>query len=171
MLRRLVQVLQFTLPGSPNIYYGSEVGMTGGSDPENRGPMRWDLVHDDNPELVWTRKLIALRKGHRALRVGNFRPVEADRLLAFERYTDRALETVVVLANPSRMTITEQVLIANPSLMDDTPMVDLLAPAESPSVSTLQAAFLTVTMPPETVLVLSPRERSLGGYSRYKRVR
>ena len=50
-LRRLVQVLQFTLPGAPNIYYGSEVGMTGGSDPENRGPMRWDLVRDDNPEL------------------------------------------------------------------------------------------------------------------------
>ena len=170
-LRRLVQTLQFTLPGAPNIYYGSEVGMVGGSDPENRGPMRWDLVRDDNPELVWTRKLIALRKGHRALRVGNFRSVESDRLLAFERYTDRALETIVVLANPSGTTVTEQVMIANPSLMDDTPMVDLLAPADSLSVCTLQAAFLTVTMPPETVLVLSPRERPLGGYSRYKRVR
>ncbi len=170
-LRRLVQALQFTLPGSPNIYYGSEVGMTGGSDPENRGPMRWDLVHDDNPELVWIKKLIALRKGHRALHVGNFRSVESDRLLAFERYTDRALETIVVLANPSGGTVTEQAMIANPSLMDDTPMIDLLAPADTPPVCTVQAAFLTVSMPPETVLVLSPRERPLGGYSRYKRVR
>lgn len=170
-LRRLVQVLQFTLPGAPNIYYGSEVGMTGGSDPENRGPMRWDLVHDDNPELMWIKKLISLRQQHRALRVGNFRPVESDRLLAFERTTDRALETIVVLANPSGATITERVLIANAFLMDDTPMVDVLAPADMPSVCNIHAAFITVTMQPETVLVLSPRERSLGGYSRYKRVR
>jgi glycosidase len=170
-LRRLAQALQFTLPGAPNIYYGSEVGMTGGNDPENRGPMRWDLVRDDNPELAWIKKLIALRKQHRALRIGNFRLVESDRLLAFERYTDRALEAIVVLVNPTGTTITEQVLIANESLMDDTPLIDVLAPGDFPSVCTIQAAFITVSMPPESVLILTPRERSLGGYSRYKRVR
>ena len=121
--RRLVQALQFTLPGAPNIYYGSEVGMAGGGDPENRGPMRWDLVRADNPELVWIKQLIGMRKQHRALRIGNFRLVESDRLLAFERYTERALETVVVLANPSGAAITERVMIANAGLMDDTPMV------------------------------------------------
>jgi cyclomaltodextrinase len=47
----MVQVLQFTLPGAPNIYYGAEVGMTGGGDPENRAPMRWDLMRDDNADL------------------------------------------------------------------------------------------------------------------------
>jgi glycosidase len=170
-LRRLVQALQFTLPGAPNIYYGSEVGMTGGNDPENRGPMRWDLARDDNPELAWIRKLVELRKGRRALRVGNFRLVESDGLLAFERYTDRALETILVLANPSGSTITERVLIANPALMDDTPMVDLLAPAEASPVCKIEAAFITITLPPETFLLLAPRERWLGGYSRYKRVR
>ncbi|MBI5295326.1 MAG: glycoside hydrolase family 13 protein [Chloroflexi bacterium] len=170
-LRRLVQLLQFTLPGAPNIYYGSEVGMIGGGDPENRGPMRWDLLRDDNPELLWTRKLIALRQQQRALRVGNFRRVESERLLAFERYTDRALETIVVLVNPSDATITEQVMIANASLMDDSPMIDVLAPADAPAVCDIQAAFMTVSLPPETVLVLAPRERPLGGYSRYKRVR
>ena len=103
--------------------------------------------------------------------MGNFRLVESDRLLAFERYTDRALETMVVLVNPSDRTITERVLIANAALMDDTPMVDVLAPADTPPVCKVDAAFLTVTMPPETVMVLSPRERALGGYSRYKRVR
>ena len=169
-LRRLVQVLQFTLPGAPNIYYGSEVGMTGGSDPENRGPMRWDLVRDDNPELIWIKKLITLRQQHRALRVGNFRTVEADRLLAFERYTDQTLETIIVLANPSDTTITERVMIANAFLMDDTPLVDVLAPTDAPAVCNIQAAFITVTMSPESVLILTPREHSLGGYSRYKRV-
>lgn len=168
--RRLVQALQFTLPGAPNIYYGSEVGMVGGPDPENRGPMRWDLVRADNPELVWIKQLIALRTQHRALRIGNFRRVGAERLLAFERYTDRALETVVVLANPSSAAITERVLIANAGLMDATPLGDLLSPADAPPAGTVDAAFLTVTVPPESVYVLAPRERALGGYDRYKRI-
>ncbi|HKY55913.1 MAG TPA: alpha-amylase family glycosyl hydrolase, partial [Anaerolineales bacterium] len=170
-LRRLVQVLQFTLPGSPNLYYGSEVGMTGGADPENRGPMRWELVRDDNPELAWIKKLIARRKQHRALRVGNFRLVESERLLAFERYTDRALDTIVVLANPSGTKITERVMLANAALMDYTPMFDVLAPVDTEYLCLVDAGFLTVTVSPETVLVLKPGEHSLGGYSRYKRVR
>ena len=169
--RRLAQTLQFTLPGAPNIYYGSEVGMTGGGDPENRGPMRWDLVSEDNPELIWIKQLIALRKKNRALRIGNFRLIESERLLAFERYTDRALETVVVLANPSDAAVTERVMVANASLMDNTQMVHLLGPVGEAPACTLEAAFMTVTIPPETALVLSPREHSLGGYSRYKRVK
>jgi glycosidase len=168
--RRLVQVLQFTLPGAPNIYYGSEVGMTGGPDPENRGPMRWDLVRDDNPELAWMRQLIRLRKAHRALRIGDFRLVDSDHLLAFERVTERPLETVIILANPSATAVTERVMIANAGLMDDTPLMDLLSPADAPPAGVVGAAFVMVTVPPETVLVLMPRERTLGGYSRYKRV-
>jgi glycosidase len=168
--RRLAQALQFTLPGAPNLYYGSEVGMAGGGDPENRAPMRWDLVRDDNPELVWIKHLIALRKTHRALRIGNFRLVEAERLLAFERYTNRALETVIVLANPSNTTVTERIMIANASLMDDTPMAEVLGLVGAPPMNRVEAAFMTVTVPPESVCVYVPREREQGGYSRYKRV-
>lgn len=168
--RRLVQTLQFTLPGAPNIYYGSEVGMVGGDDPENRGPMRWDWVRDDNPELVWLKKLIALRRQHRALRVGNYRQVEADRLLAFERYTDRALDTAVILVNPSSVAVTDRIMIANADLMDDTPMVDVLGPADAPPVGTVGAAFMTVTVPAQTAFILMPREHPRGGYSRYKRL-
>jgi glycosidase len=167
--RRMVQTLQFTLPGAPNIYYGAEVGMTGGPDPENRSPMRWDLMKADNPELVWMKRLIALRKHHRALRVGDFRLVESENLFAFERYTDRALETVVVLANPADHEVTERVMVANAFLMDDTPMVDALHP-QGLSPGTFGAGFITVTIPAKTTLVLKPAERNLGGYSRYKRV-
>jgi hypothetical protein len=133
--------------------------------------MRWDLVRDENPELTWIKKLIDIHKRHRALRVGDFRLVESERLLAFERYTDRALETVVVLANPNPAPVTEQVMIANSSLMDDTPVVDLLGSPEQSPVGRIQGGFLTVTLPPETIQALMPREPSSGGYSRYKRVR
>ena len=168
-LRRMVQTLQFTLPGAPNIYYGAEVGMTGGPDPENRSPMRWDLMQSDNPELVWMKQLIALRRSHRALRVGDFRLVESEKLYAFERHTDRALDTVLVLANPTGQEVTERVMVANAHLMDDTPLVDALHPDQA--ITTIGSGFLTVTVPPQTALVLQPRERNLGGYSRYKRVK
>ena len=168
--RRLVQALMFTLPGSPNIYYGSEVGMSGGNDPENRNPMRWDLVNEDNPESIWIQKLIGIRKRHRTLRVGNFRLVESDRLLAFERHTDHALETVIVLANPTAVPVTERVMIAHSSLMDDTPVVDILSKDDTIPVGRVEAGFLTVTVPPETIHAFMLQERSLGGYSRYKRV-
>lgn len=169
--RRMVQTLQFTVPGAPNIYYGSEVGMTGGPDPQNRGPMRWDLVSDTNPETVWMRRLITLHKQHRALRVGDFRLIESDRLLAFERYTSRVLDTVLVLSNPTAEAVTERVMVANAMLMDSTPMVDLLAAPDAKPVTAINSGMMTVTVPPETTLVLGPRESDLGGYSRYKRVR
>jgi len=169
--RRMVQALQFTLPGAPNIYYGAELGMTGGPDPENRSPMRWELLRADNPELLWMKQLVALRKQQRALRVGDFRLVEAEQLFAFERYTDRALDTMVVLANPRAEPVTERVMIANAHLMDDTPMVDALGQPGAAALGTVSAGFLTVTVPARTTLVLRPMERELGGYSRYKRVR
>ena len=168
--RRWVQTLQFTLPGAPNLYYGAELGMTGGGDPENRGPMRWELLNDANPDLLWTRQLIALRKAHRALRVGDFRRIDADQLFAFERHTDRALETVLVLANPSDRDVTERLMVANAHLMDDTPLVDAFQPASKP-VAGLGSGFVTVTVPAKTALVLTPQQRAMGGYSRYKRVK
>jgi glycosidase len=168
--RRLVQALQFTLPGAPNIYYGAEVGMSGGADPANRGPMRWDLVRDDNPELQWMRQLIALRKAHRALRIGDFRLAESQRLLAFERHTDKALETMLVVANPGDSAVRETLLVANASLMDDTPLVDLLGANGGKPVTGFGAGVVNIEVPPRTVMVLRPVPKSLGGYSRYKRV-
>jgi glycosidase len=166
--RRLVQALQFTLPGSPNLYYGAELGMVGGADPENRGPMRWDLATADNPELVWTKRLIALRKSHRALRVGDFRVIEAQHLMAFERYTDKALESRLIIANPGDTVVRERLMVANAHLMDDTPLVDLLA--ESALAGSIGSGFITVEVPPHTVQVLQPLPKALGGYNRYKRV-
>lgn len=164
--RRLAQVLQFTLPGAPNLYYGSEIGMTGGGDPEMRGPMRWDLVRDDNPTLSWTRQLVTLRKAHRALRIGDYRPITAHRLLAFERHTDRALDTVVVIANPSAAEVSETVLVGNSKLMNNW---DMVTPDGSTRVKIMTGMF-NITLPPGGFLVLKPEASPGGGYSAYKRV-
>jgi len=169
--RRLAQVLQFTLPGAPNLYYGSELGMTGGDDPEMRAPMRWDWVSPDNPSLRWTRQLIALRKQHRALRVGDFRLVTSDRLLGFERYTDRVADTLVVLVNPGSTAVTETVLLANSKLMNTFVMLDLLGTAASAREPIkMMSSLLHVTIPAGGFLVLKPEVKPAGGYNAYKRV-
>ncbi|MBP8184233.1 MAG: hypothetical protein KAX88_09045, partial [Rhodoferax sp.] len=166
--QRLAQILQFTLPGSPNLYYGGELGMTGGEDPANRSPMRWDLARDSNQTLQWTKQLIQLRKDHRALRVGDFRLVSSHQLLAFERYTDRVEDTVVVLVNPGKTAITERVLIANSKLMNGSTLLDLLNPQAKPL--RVMASMVTVTIPAGGFRVVAPDVRPSGGYSVFKRV-
>jgi glycosidase len=166
--QRLAQALQFTLPGSPNLYYGTELGMTGGDDPEMRAPMRWDLVSENNAALYWTKKLVRLHKENRALRIGNFRPVSTNKLFAFERYTDRVEDTVVILANPTKSEITETILIANSKLMNGSFMINLLDKNEKPI--RVMASMMTVTVPAGTVLILKPDVKPVAGYTPYKRV-
>jgi glycosidase len=167
--RRIAQLLQFTLPGSPNLYYGSEVGMTGGADPEMRAPMRWDLVDAGHAQIEWMRRLVALRR-HRALRIGDFRTLVARELFAFERHTDRALDAVFVVVNPSDSPLDEWLLVTDSKIMDGTLLEDLLGQIEPVAV---RSATLTLRVPPRTVLALKPvpPERARAdGYSNYKRV-
>ncbi len=166
--RRLAQVLQFTLPAAPNLYYGTEVGMTGGDDPEMRAPMRWDLAHEGNADFDWHRQLIELHQSHRALRVGDFRIVDTDRLFGFERCTDRVEDTVVVLVNPQDEPVAETVLVANSKLMNPFMMLDALG--RPPRNVKLNNGLLRIELPAHGVLVLVPEIHPEGGYTSYKRV-
>ena len=60
----------FTMPGSPCIYYGTEIAMEGGHDPDCRRCMPWDeLEEKDNQEKIGlVRSLIRMRKDEEACR-------------------------------------------------------------------------------------------------------
>jgi glycosidase len=71
--RLLLAVLfQMSYPGSPAVYYGDEVGLTGGDDPYNRAPYPWadEGGSPDNTLLARFKQLIAMRQKHAVLRRG-----------------------------------------------------------------------------------------------------
>jgi glycosidase len=166
--RRLAQVLQFTLPGAPNLYYGVELGLTGADDPANRGPMRWDLAHADNPEYAFVQRLTALRRGARALRIGEFRRLDAERLLAFTRYTDRVEDFVAVIVNPADEAVSDFIVLRDSKLVNNELLRDALGDAEVK----LSAGAIRIAVPARSALVLRPLLRKPGmDYEAYKRVR
>lgn len=66
----LAIVLQMTMVGTPTIYYGDEIGMTGYADPFNRNPFDWSST---NTELLeHTRFFTNLRKDNDCLRTGDY---------------------------------------------------------------------------------------------------
>jgi len=96
---RLAVLLQATLPGAPCLYYGDEVGLTGGNDPECRGAFPWDKARWEPGLRDSVRALFRLRNAEPALRDGPLTVVgSADSAVAFERAAGSS--RFVVVANP-----------------------------------------------------------------------
>lgn len=95
---RLATLFQMTFPGAPSIYYGDEIGMEGGADPDCRRAFPWDVQRWDQALREDFKRFIALRQAHPALRGGDFVTLYAkDRTYAFAR--THAEEGVVVVLN------------------------------------------------------------------------
>lgn len=90
--------LVMTLPGAPCLFYGSEVGLEGGPDPDCRRAFPWDRERWHHATWALTRRAIALRHEHAALRYGSFEPLYGHKgVLAFLRRG--AGEAVLVVVN------------------------------------------------------------------------
>jgi cyclomaltodextrinase / maltogenic alpha-amylase / neopullulanase len=95
---RLATLVTMTLPGAPCLFYGTEIGMSGGGDPDCRrafpeDPTAWVAEPHD-----WIADLIALRRSSRALRDGGWLLVGAEgRAAAWLR--THAEDAFVVVAN------------------------------------------------------------------------
>lgn len=95
--------IHFTMPGSPCIYYGTEIAMEGSYDPDCRRCMPWDEIekgeYADRINII--RELIALRKNEPLLKSRNFHfPNEyADlpRIIQFRKmgWSDNYIEIII----------------------------------------------------------------------------
>lgn len=89
-----------SIPGIPIVYYGSEFGMTGAGDPDNRRMMRFgnELSESEEKLLKNTGDLVKLRKQHPALRYGDFLTIKAtEDIYAFVRSDFN--ERILILLN------------------------------------------------------------------------
>lgn len=100
--RRAVQAMflfAMAWPGLPAIYYGDEVGMTGGKDPGCRRCFPWDERRQDLALFRFVRALVHLRRRVRALAAGELAAVEvegSDDVAAFGRLAVRGREGAAI---------------------------------------------------------------------------
>jgi alpha-amylase len=83
---RLAQavVYLFTMPGTPVLYYGTEIALPGGPDPDNRRAMPWTGGDDTVGQLV--RALATMRQAIPSLRRGSFDEIQSERdLIVYAR--------------------------------------------------------------------------------------
>jgi cyclomaltodextrinase len=89
-------LFMFTFPGAPCIYYGDEVGVDGGHDPECRKAFPWDESKWDRDLFEFAKGCVALRKNHPALRSGEYKRIHAEGdVMAFSRILNKDAITVV----------------------------------------------------------------------------
>ncbi len=138
-IQKMVALMQMTSPGAPMIYYGTEAGMWGADDPDDRMPMVWaDLEYDDqsgeprgkhrSPDAVafnqevfdFYQSAISLRENHPIFRYGNQTTLVADdgaNTFVFARSLED--QVAVVILNRSdevqRVDMSEMELLAGKS--------------------------------------------------------
>ncbi len=97
----MMQAVNLFIPGIPCIYYGDEIGMPGGNDPDNRRMMKFDDLSEEEKLLRDKVSVLArTRQSSMPLLYGSFEFHEAkgDRLLASRAYFD---ETFYLAINNS----------------------------------------------------------------------
>ena len=96
--------LLMTMPGSACIYYGTEIAMEGGNDPDCRRPMPWTKIEEGKCDraLKEMRTLIDLRKTYPQTRTGKiiWKHSEVNpRLVCYSRYLEGEKKLVTVYLN------------------------------------------------------------------------
>ncbi|HEX7021890.1 MAG TPA: alpha-amylase family glycosyl hydrolase [Trueperaceae bacterium] len=162
--------LLFTLPGTPFIYYGDEIGMPNGpndDDEDKRTPMRWDSsasagfttgtpwhpfstadprvsvtaqAGDPNAMHGWYEALIALRQANPALAQGNMTLVELPDEHLLAFRRQSREQTVLVVANAGR----RAKVVSLAALTGGLPAIDLLHENEAPNALSLAPLELRV---------------------------
>ena len=103
----LAYLFILTYPGAPSIYYGDEIGLTGGKDPECRKTFPWDESEWNTDLRDQLKSYIALRNANPVLRTGAYKVIYAhDGVIAYTRKNEEQTMLVILNANDSPKAVT-----------------------------------------------------------------
>ncbi|HZP64779.1 MAG TPA: alpha-amylase family glycosyl hydrolase, partial [Rudaea sp.] len=126
---RLAALFQMTFPGAPAVFYGDEVGVTGGGDPFDRATYPW-ADRGGKPDLALLadyKKMISMRKRYSVLRHGSLEaPAYLDEHLIVLIRRDGDAWAVTAFNNDAS---THDVTIDVPAPLRDASLVDALTGA------------------------------------------
>lgn len=98
-LAYLTYLFMFSFPGTPTLYYGGEIAMTGDHDPDNRRCMIWDPNNQDLAFKDQIKQLIQWRKTYDAFGSSDFRWLSYHDLSNSIVYEKRGSQHLVFIIN------------------------------------------------------------------------
>ncbi len=120
---RLAFLFQMFYPGAPAIYYGDEIGLEGGKDPDSRRAFVWNESAWDSELRSFVRRLIACRKDSPVLRRGDFRRLLLDEESGTVAFARSLGESAAVLAmNVSTQEQTLSIPVGDLGWLDGKPL-------------------------------------------------
>ncbi|MFW2490894.1 glycoside hydrolase family 13 protein [Clostridium chromiireducens] len=99
---KLAIAFQFTYIGVPYIYYGDEIGLWGGEEPESRKCMVWEEEKQNKELFDLYKKLISVRKNNPELIYGSYKTLYCEgNLIIFERSYEKEM-TIIAINNEEK---------------------------------------------------------------------
>ena len=114
--QKLAAALQLLLPGMPMIYYGDEVGLNGGPDPDCRRGMLWDEKRQNKELFCYYQRLLQIRHQYPALTEGTIvKQYVKDEigLISIERIWEKQTIQLIFHAQKGSVELPEQKGIKN----------------------------------------------------------
>ena len=97
---KLAICFQFTYVGVPYIYYGDEIGLCGGEDPQNRKCMIWNEKLQNHDLLNFYKKMITIRKKHPTFVHGDFKEISRENnILSYSREYNNEKYIIIINNN------------------------------------------------------------------------
>lgn len=172
-IQKLIALFQFTYVGAPMIYYGTEAGMWGAGDPDDRKPMVWPEFNyepekkhplreerpaDDNnfdqKLFNWYQKLGNIRNEHLALQTGTFQLLTLDDnkdIFSFCRFLNHQ-KYVLVALNRSDNSQNIRISLADFALPVNGYLKNLLTGTRVE----IEDGYVEINLPPVSGAVLTP---------------